>query len=133
MPIILAKPRLMRWSGNAISDHNRSELQISPERIEKKQRMADGTMRKYVVADKMTFSVSWRDLPHSAEFTVDGFWGANEMTDFYLINMGAFALELTLGDGTVKTYTVMFSDFSSSISKRGTYDFWEVSATMEEV
>jgi hypothetical protein len=133
MPIILAKPRLMRWSGNSISDHNRSELQISPERIEKKQRMADGTMRKYVVADKMTFSVSWRELPHSASFTVDGFWGANEMTQFYLLNMGAFELELTYGDGTVVDYTVMFSDFNSSISKRGVYDFWEVSATMEEV
>lgn len=133
MPIILAKPRLMRWSGNAISDHNRSELQISPERIEKKQRMADGTMRKYVVADKRTFTVSWRDLPHSASFTVDGFWGANEIVAFYNATIGDFQLELTFGDATTETYTVMFSDIESDITKRGAYDFWQLNVTMEEV
>lgn len=133
MPIILAKPRLMRWSGNAITDHNRSELQISSERIEKKQRMANGTMRKYVVADKNTFSVSWRELPHSASFTVDGYWGANEMFTFYSSTIGAFDLEITYGDGSTETFSVMFSDFSSSINKRGFYDFWETSVTMEQV
>jgi hypothetical protein len=133
MPIILAKPRLMRWSGNAISDHNRSELQISPERIEKKQRMADGTMRKYVVADKRTFTVSWRDLPHSASFTVDGFWGADEMSAFYLATFGEFDLEITYGDTSTETFSVIFSDFNSGISKRGAFDFWDVSVTMEQV
>lgn len=133
MAMTFAKPRLMRWGGHAVTDHNRSELGMAPERIEKKQRMADGTMRKYIVADKITFTVSWTDLPHSAVYTVDGFWGANEISDFYSDNPGAFSLEVTFGDGTVKVYQVMFSDFNANLKKRGLYDLYEVSVTMEEV
>ena len=55
------------------------------------------------------------------------------MLDFYNSNPGAFTLELTRGDSTVTTYTVMFSDFSYDVVKRSTYDFWNVSVTMEEV
>ncbi|AYB70899.1 hypothetical protein SEA_YABOI_62 [Streptomyces phage Yaboi] len=131
--MILPKPRLMRWNNNAITDHNRGELSLDVERIEKKQRMVDGTMRKYIVADKRTFSVSWQSLPHTAAYTVDGFWGANEIENFYNNTPGAFTLELSYGDGTVKTYSVMFSDFSASLVKRGAYDMWEVSVTLEQV
>ncbi|AXH66810.1 hypothetical protein SEA_STARPLATINUM_62 [Streptomyces phage StarPlatinum] len=131
--MILPKPRLMRWANNAITDHNRGELSVDVERIEKKQRMVNGTLRKYIVADKRTFSVSWQNLPHSAAFTVDGYWGANEIESFYDSNPGAFNLELSYGDGTVETYSVMFSDFNASLVKRGSYDMWEVSVTMEQV
>jgi hypothetical protein len=127
------KPSLMEWNANKISDHNRSDLSVKIERIEEKNRMANGTMRKYIIADKRTFSVSWNDLPQSAGFTVDGFWGKNEMEDFYNTNPGAFPLKLHFGDGTTKTYTVMLSSFGADLSKRGAYDFWKVSAELEEV
>ncbi|UMO76253.1 hypothetical protein SEA_TOMAS_64 [Streptomyces phage Tomas] len=133
MAMIFAKPRLMRWNGNAITDHNRGDLGIDVERIEKKQRMADGTMRKYIVADKRTFSVTWNNLPHSAAFTVDGFWGANEIENFYNSNPGGVTLELTYGSGEVDTFTVMFSDFNANLTKRGAYDFWEITVAMEQV
>jgi hypothetical protein len=123
----------MRWDNNAITDHNRSEVSISSERIEKKQRMADGTLRKYVVADKNTYTVSWDDLPHSSTYTVDGFWGADEISSFYESTIGDFDLEITYGDGSTDTVSVMFSDFSKSIKKRGTFDFWQVSVSMEQV
>jgi hypothetical protein len=55
------------------------------------------------------------------------------MTAFYESTFGEFDLEITYGNGTTETFSVMFSDFSSGISKRGLYDFWEVSATMEQV
>lgn len=123
----------MRWAGNAITDHNRSSLSISPERIEKKQRMANGIMRKYIIADKRTFSCSWEMLPKKTVQTVDGFWGGEAMEDFWSSTPGSFALEITDGDGEVYTYTVMFSEFSKEIVKRGSVDFWQISVTMEEV
>lgn len=127
------RPRLMRWNNNAITDHNRSPLSIDPERIEKKQRMANARMRKYVIADKRTFSCSWDMLPKKTAQTVDGFWGGEAIEDFYYAQVGSFTLEITDGDGEVYTYTVMFSDFSKEITKRGGVDFWQIDVTMEEV
>lgn len=132
-PRVFFKPSLMQWSGSSITDHNRSELGIDTERIEEKQRMIDATLRKYVVADKRTFSVSWENVPQSAGFTVDGFWGKNEMEDFYSATPGSFVLRLRFGDSTTEEILVMFSKFTASISKRGAYDFWNVSVEFEEV
>jgi hypothetical protein len=133
MAMTFLRPRLMRWNNNAITDHNRSELGVAIERIENMQRMANGTMRKYIVADKRTFTVSWDMLPNQTVKTVDGFWGGQAMLDFYNATPGAFTLELARGDSTVSTYSVMFSDFSYDVVKRSVYDFWNVSVTMEEV
>lgn len=131
--LTFAKPSLMTWNNTKISDHNRSELGIGVERIETKKRMANGTMRKYVVADKKTFSVNWTDLPHSKDFTVDGFWGGKEIEAFYALNAGAFSLKIFNGDGSSETYNVFFSDFTKNIKKRGLYDFWDINLTMEEM
>lgn len=46
-----------------LSDHNRDSLSISTERIEQRQRMANGTMRSYHIADKLSISISWSMLP----------------------------------------------------------------------
>jgi hypothetical protein len=46
-----------------LSDHNRDALSMSIERIEQRQRMANGTMRSYHVADKLSISISWSMLP----------------------------------------------------------------------
>ena len=133
MSITFVKPRLMRWNGNAITDHNRAQLTIDVERIEKKQRMANGTLRKYIIADKRTFSTSWSMLPKLTSQTVDGFWGADDIESFYNTVTGSFSLELSDADTETNTYTVMFSDFSKSVMKRGSVDFWEVNVTLEEV
>lgn len=132
-PIKFAKNALMEWNGNKISDHNRSELGVNVERIETAKRMANGALRKYVVADKRKFSISWDELPHSKDFTVDGFWGGREIEDFYNKNAGTFTLKITNGDGTSNTFTVMLTGFDKDIIKRGAYDFWKVSVEMEEV
>lgn len=132
-PLVLPKATLMTWNGNKVSDHNRAELAVSVNRIEEATRMANGTLRKYIVADKRTFSTDWADLPQSAMFTVDGFWGKNEMENWYNTVPGAFTLELAFGDGTKKSYTVMLTKFSASLSKRGAFDFWSVSVELEEV
>ena len=127
------RPRLMRWDSNAITDHNRSALTISPERIERKKRMANGYMRKYVIATKRTFACSWEMLPKKTSQTVDGYWGGEAIEDFYNSEYSCFDLEITDGDGTIETYKVMFTDFSKEIQKRGSVDFWKLSFSAEEV
>ena len=46
-----------------VSDHNRAELSFAKERIETRQRMINGTMRSYHIADKVSISTSWSRLP----------------------------------------------------------------------
>jgi hypothetical protein len=133
VPRKFLKPSLMQWDGNKITDHNRSELSIDVERIQEKSRMANGTMRKYIVADKRSFSVSWQDVPHNKDFTVDGFWGKEEIESWFNTKTGLFVLTLNMGDGSIELYNVMFDQFNAEISKRGAYDFWKVSVQLEEV
>lgn len=133
MSMTFTRPRLMRWNGNSVTDHNRAELGIDVERIEKKQRMSNGTLRKYIVADKRNFSTSWTMLPKLTAQTVDGFWGADAIEQFYNTTTGSFSLEISDGDTETYTYDVMFSDFSKNVVKRGSIDYWEISVTMEQV
>ncbi len=46
-----------------LSDHNRSPIDITPQRIEKRERMINGRMRSFHIADKISLSVSWQMLP----------------------------------------------------------------------
>lgn len=56
-----------------ISDHNRDPLDISTERIEQRQRMANGTMRSYHIADKRTVSTSWGMIPSRSSYVSGNF------------------------------------------------------------
>lgn len=138
----------MAWTDNAlmfwhdgsgfkkVTDHNRSPLSVSVERLESKQRMANGTMRRYVVAKKRTWSADWSMLPstNSKNFdTVDNGWAGEDIENFHNKTDGAFQMQLRRGDGTVETVTVMITDFSKEITKRGVVDFWDLSITLEEV
>lgn len=131
--MIFAKPQLLLWAGNKVTDHNRSELSIDVERIENSKRMANGTMRKYVIADKRKFACSWDMLPARAANTVDNFWGALDMEDFYNATTGAFTLVLNYGSQPAEQYQVVFTNFSATLMKRGLYDFYEVSVELTEV
>ena len=87
----------------SLTDHNRDPFQIGYETIEKASRMADGTMRKFVVARKKRVSVSWKDIPSGTltpanpvssslafsglTFTVDGNKGGAWMKSFYETNL----------------------------------------------
>jgi hypothetical protein len=93
-----------------LSDHNRSELSFAPNRIEQKQRMINGNMRSYHIADKNTISWNWTNLPSRAfsdvanfdsagssalentsdSYTVDGGAGAVELLDWYETHKGSF-------------------------------------------
>lgn len=125
-----ARPQAMLWSDNSgttqsdiripnglekedfiiLSDHNRQPMSISQQRIENRQRMINGTMRSYHIADKITISTSWNNLPSRSfsrnvifnssgvaqmsgsdlENTVDGGAGGVELLDWYENHSGPF-------------------------------------------
>ena len=66
-----------------LSEHNRQPVSIQHNRIEKQQRMANGTLRKFFIADKKSINVSWNMLPSFSTFTVDGGYGAMDLKAFY--------------------------------------------------
>lgn len=82
-----------------LTDHNRREIEISPSLIEKENRMANGTLRKFVIAKKDIISVSWDFLPskpastgnatNDSKFTiVDANYAGSWMQSFYNANVG---------------------------------------------
>lgn len=76
-----------------LSDDNRSELSFACERIENRQRMINGSMRSYHVADKLKISWSWDMLPsrsfsNAPSFSSSGVQSVNGLQD-YTTDMGA--------------------------------------------
>lgn len=133
-----------------LSEHNRQPVSISPTRIERTQRMGNGTLRKFHVADKETISVSWSKLPSFSTFTVDGGYGAVDLKNFYegtaakasgaLSGQASFDVTINYG-GESKTLEMVFQSFSADIVNRNVktkssdtpQEFWEVSITLMEV
>jgi hypothetical protein len=98
-----------------LSDHNRSEISFDNERIEKRERTINGRMRSYHIADKLSITVSWNNLPSRAynelanfasngvspnkntkyEYTADGGAGGVEILDWYENHQGPFWMFLS--------------------------------------
>ena len=133
-----------------LSEHNRQPLSLDHNRIEKSQRMSNGTLRKFFIADKKNFSTSWEMLPSRADLTVDGGYGAVDLQEFYSgLGANTFNIKIVYGqelDGSTKVnreeyYTVNFTSCSFSVVKRNVkgatadaaQEFWSVSISMEEV
>lgn len=128
---------IMLWDGEKVSDHGRQPLAVDTEKIEQKDRMLDGTMRKYLVATKFTFSSQWDNIPsrpHANFGPVDGGMSGTEMKDFVKQNTDPITLTLRDGAGNEENYTVYFEDFSFDIAKRGiNTDLWNVTVSLVEV
>jgi hypothetical protein len=90
---------------------------MSSERIEKRERMINGRMRSYHVADKTKITLSWDNLPSRAfdlnpsfdsngvstkeRFTVDGGAGGNDLLKWYEEHVGSFWVYLAYDKYTV--------------------------------
>jgi hypothetical protein len=61
-----------------LSDDNRQPIEFKQERIEKRERMINGRMRSYHIADKLTISTSWQMLPSRSHFLSPDFQGISE-------------------------------------------------------
>ena len=104
-----------------LSDNGRSPIDFKPTRIEIRERMINGRMRSYHVADKMQITVSWDNLPSRAfafmpnfgsdgqssmtghmgqakykdeQHTTDGGAGGVELLDWYNNHQGSFWIYL---------------------------------------
>lgn len=134
-----------------LSDNNRSDLAVSFERIEYKQRMINGTMRSYHVADKKNFSTSWDKLPSRktmvTEYDADArnkFAGGQEMLKWYEDHVGSFwmllvydidsSISKTNIKQNIEKVNVFFENFSYNIAKRGIdLDLWDIDLSLVEV
>jgi hypothetical protein len=148
---------IMTWAGNKITDHGRDTLNESVERIGSDTRTSNGTLRRFHVANKRTWTVSWSNLPSSNAIaggmtTADGGWSGELMEDFYNATPGKFRLVLRRGSANGVTQPagasaagtvfedanfygadVMITEFSKEVVKRGKVDLWNLSVTLEEV
>jgi hypothetical protein len=121
-----------------LSDNNRSPIDFTTNRIEKRERMINGRMRSYHVADKLQISVSWDMLPSRAydtyagfdsngnpnmlktetrqnplEFTTDGGAGGVELLDWYKNHKGSFWVYLAYDK-----YTNFKDVYESAVDER---------------
>lgn len=125
---------ILAFEGNPVTDHNRSELSVSPELIKQEDRMVNATLRRYYTATKRTWSVSWEDLFSKAQYTTDNYWSGEELLAFYNEHPGEFTMTITSGDGRTEEVLVMFDEFSYTISKRMPQcDMWNVDLSLVEV
>lgn len=127
-------PAALEINGTFLTDHNRSALSVSNQRLVNDIRTQFGDLRRYYRADKKTFSVSWTMLPQDSESTVDRNLGAEDMVALFNSLTGAFDLKIYYDFGEEEEYRAVITDFSSELSKRWLpYRFYEVSVAMEEV
>jgi len=123
----------MSWNGNALTEHNRSEIDMSPMEISTSTRTANGGYRRWVTAYKWKFSVSWTDVPSLDTSTVDGNWGGEAMEAFYLANAD-FPLTIRKGGNDTEVYQVVITEFNKKINKRSSVsDLWDIDVSLEEV
>jgi hypothetical protein len=127
-----------------LSEHNRQPVSLDTNRIERAERMANGTMRKIFIADKYSIQCSWNTLPSTSTMTVDGGYGAEQIRSFYKgKGTGVFKLKISYNGISARDeiITVMFTNCSFSINKRNVkmvsgvdpQEFWDVSLTLEQV
>lgn len=114
-----------------LTDHNRQPIKIGYEVIEKTNRMADGTLRRYVVARKHKISSSWSLVPSLTENAVDykssdpksgkagawmkSFYEANVFVPIYvkLINAGLTTQNINTTDGFTPDESTYYSSFQA--------------------
>jgi len=122
-----------------LTDHNRAPIESTPELIETQNRMSNGSLRKYVVAQKNKISTSWEFLPTNPSEMVDNNYGASWIEAFYKANVGIpihikiieSEIDASTTAGTIpsnnsfktsstgsNTYQVFITNFSKTLRKR---------------
>lgn len=125
-----------------LSDHNRQEIKMDKDRIETRQRMVNGTMRSYHIADKTKVSVSWKNLPSRSfsrnvifssggsptmlngdtQYTVDGGAGGVEILDWYENHSGPFWVYLAYDKYNSNSFKVNGYTTDESFNYLGVYN-----------
>ena len=137
-----------------LTDDGRGDLVVSTNRIEQRQRMANGTLRTYHIADKRNYSINYTELPSrardenlvgiisEAKGNLSTRWAAGqEILDWWEAHPHPFwALwiydrssnnDLAFSHELVE---VSFSDISYNVQRRGTlFDHWTLNLSLEQV
>lgn len=143
-----------------VTDHDRSSINMAPQRLESRNRMLSGTSRSYWTADKWRYSASWTMLPSriasepvvfdrltgqrvsgGCSYVVDDASAALDLIDWYNAHPHPFYMYLSYDLGslsdTLGTYAderlVYFESFGADLKKRGIYDFYDIEMSVEEV
>jgi hypothetical protein len=138
-----------------LTDHNRQPIEVFPELIETQKRMSNGSLRKYVIAQKNKISTSWEFLPTKASEIVDGNYGAAWIESFYKSNVSIPIYIKVIQseidpDGVIggvpsnsnfktsatgsKTYQVFITNFSKILRKRTTIsDYVDIDIEFTEI
>ena len=130
-----------------VSEHNRSEFNQKTLRIEQNRRMSNGSLRRYFIADKKQWDVSWSMLPSYRNETVDGAWAAEDIKVFYESEDGQNPFQIKINtshnpanmedssywEATANTYDVVFTSCDFTVVKRGLQTYWNVNLSMEQV
>lgn len=148
---------IMTWNGNKITDHGREPLSVSSERFGTDQRMHNGSLRRFNVAKKRTWTITWNMIPSvngvtDGISTADGGYSGSQIEAFYEANDSSFRMVLRNGsaidqatpigastagtpyeDADFEGVDVMITAFSKEVVKRGIVDLWNMSVTLEEV
>jgi hypothetical protein len=70
-----------------LTDDNRQPIKVTFEVIEKTNRMADGTLRRYVIARKHKLATNWIMVSSKTSLTSDGNKAGSWMQSFYEANV----------------------------------------------
>lgn len=81
-----------------LSDDNRAPIDFKMIRIERRERMVNGRMRSYHIADKRTFSVSWNMLPSRA---------FSEKANFSTSGASSLVTSSSRGPGTDGSFSIL--------------------------
>lgn len=133
MAMIMPRDALVHINGNRLSDQDRDVVSKTPERIGNSVRTARGRLKRNHVANKWSFSVSYSRLPEADADTIDGFWGAQSIIDFYKSAPGSFTFSLTNSDDTTEDYEVVFEDFTYAVISRHSKYFYQLEFSVTEV
>jgi hypothetical protein len=125
-PITLPVGSLIKFNSDALSEHNRSPMALGYNRIERTQRMSNGTLRKFFIVDKRSLNVSWDQLPSYSNYTIDGGYGALDLKNFYESALGKSSFPVTISystqtGSTTETKNMIFTAFSCEVTKRNVY------------
>jgi hypothetical protein len=120
-----------------LSDHNRAPMSFQPLRLERRERMINGRMRSYHIADKLTISTSWNMLPSRSyaslpdfdpssadpgpnageSYTVDGGAGGVDLLEWYENHQNSFWVYLAYDK-----YSNFSDDDEEKYSRLGQYN-----------
>ena len=123
-------------SEKAISMHNR-EIQSQKLVLCTQTRIGGGSLVRDVIAEKQSWSFSFKALPYRDEMTVDGGMGCNSLRDMVTASLiNALVLKVPTEDGLELTYNVMIDPESFAetvVSRRGTNWKYDVKFVVTEI